>query len=330
MAEKGAHLTGTTYIRPSIFEIIAQESLASTLEPAFKKILSLLVSFNPERYGHILEWADEGYLIFNVFLQRYYLRRYSASFSESFYGLKRVTVVNSKLKENLSYKQQILSLILIVTFPYLKNKLAQLSTKYKLQEADGNIPRERRQRFLRKCITKGHSILFITYETLVLYNYILYVSEKSMYPSPLLRLQSVTLTYADLQSALTISELLRKIKYNSFTIGDGWNIFQRIATGSLELAAFFLQFLSWWSQENYDMDIMSLPAPPPPKVPNIAQQYKGICPLCRKPHRIHTVLMVSGYVFCYQCILSEIRMKKRCPVTHYPAKEDDLIRLYIE
>jgi len=41
MAEKGAHLTGTTYIRPSIFEIIAQKSLASTLEPAFKKILSV-------------------------------------------------------------------------------------------------------------------------------------------------------------------------------------------------------------------------------------------------------------------------------------------------
>lgn len=58
---------------------------------------------------------------------------------------------------------------------------------------------------------------------------------------------------------------MRKIKYNSFTV-DGWNIIQRIITGSIELGAFFLQFLSWWSQENYDMDIMSLPAPPPPKV----------------------------------------------------------------
>lgn len=329
MAEKGAHLTGTAFIRPSIFEIIAQESLASTLEPAFRKILSFLVSFNPERYGHILEWADEGYLIFNAILQRYYLKKYSASFSETFYGVKRVAVVDSKLKGNLSNKQQILSLILIVIFPYLKNKLAQLSSRYKLEEDDQAL-RERGQKFWRKYIVKGHSILFITYESLVLYNYILYISEKSVYPSPLLRLLSVTLTYADPHSALTITELLRKIKYNSFTVGDGWNIFQRIVTGSLEVGAFFLQFLSWWTQENYDMDIMSLPAPPPPKVPTVAQRYKGICPLCRKPHRIHTVLMVSGYVFCYQCILSEIRKNKRCPVTHYPAKEDDLIRLYIE
>lgn len=41
MAEKGAHLTGTTFIRPSIFEIIAQESLAHTVEPAFTKFLSV-------------------------------------------------------------------------------------------------------------------------------------------------------------------------------------------------------------------------------------------------------------------------------------------------
>ena len=41
MAEKGAHLTGTAFIKPSIFEIIAQESLASIVEPSFKKFLSV-------------------------------------------------------------------------------------------------------------------------------------------------------------------------------------------------------------------------------------------------------------------------------------------------
>lgn len=125
---------------------------------------------------------------------------------------------------------------------------------------------QRRQTFFRKYIV-DHSILFIIYESLVLYYYILYVSEKSIYPSPLLRLLSITLTYADPQSStLSITDLLRKIKQNLFTVNDGWNIFQRIVTGSFELSAFFLQFLSWWSQENYDTDIMNLPAPPPPKV----------------------------------------------------------------
>ncbi|KAH0953524.1 hypothetical protein HN011_010503 [Eciton burchellii] len=330
MAEKGAHLTGTTYIRPSIFEIIAQKSLASTLEPAFKKILSFLVSFNPERYGSILQWADEGYLIFNLILQRYYLRKYSASFSESFYGLKRIAVVDSKFKSNLSNKQQLLSLILIAAFPYLKNKLTQLSLRYKFEEIDSYTSEEGRKKFFRKCIIKGHTVFFITYEFLVLYNYMLYISEKSKYPLPLLRLLSITLTYADPQSALSITELLRKIKYNSFTIGDGWDIFQRVITRFFELGAFFLQFLSWWNQENYGINIMSLPAPLPPKISSIAQQYQGICPLCHKSRHIHTVLLVSGYVFCYQCILTEVRKTKKCPITQYPAKEDDLIRLYTE
>jgi len=125
---------------------------------------------------------------------------------------------------------------------------------------------QKRQTFFRKYVVNGNSIFFVTYESLVLYYYILYISERSMYPSPLLRLLSITLTYADPQSVLSITDLLQKVKQNSFTIDDGWNLFQRIITGSFELAAFFLQFLSWWSHENYDTDIMNLPAPPPPKV----------------------------------------------------------------
>ncbi|XP_032674424.1 peroxisome assembly protein 12 isoform X2 [Odontomachus brunneus] len=251
MAEKGAYLTGTVYNRPTLFEILAQKSLASTLEPAFKKVLSFLVSFNPERYRHVLQWEDEGYLLFNILLQRYYLRKYSASFSETFYGLKRIVVVNSEtsqseLKEKLSRKQKILSLISLALLPYLKTKLAQLILKYQFEEADG-------------CVTQGRTV-----------------------------------------------------------------------TSCLELGAFFLQFLSWWNQENYMTDLMNLPSPPPPDVSKTALRHKGTCPLCHMPQRIHTVLMVSGFVFCYQCILSEVRENKRCPVTHYPATEDDLVRLYID
>lgn len=73
----------------------------------------------------------------------------AASFSETFYGLKRVAVVDSKLKRNLSYKQQILSLILIVIFPYLKNKLAQLSSRYQLEEVDGRASREASLKYIK-------------------------------------------------------------------------------------------------------------------------------------------------------------------------------------
>lgn len=81
----------------------------------------------------------------------------AATFSETFYGLKRVAVIDSKLKGNLSHKQQVLSLILIVIFPYLKNKLAQLSSKYKLEEIDGQALREASLKYIRH-ILKSSSL----------------------------------------------------------------------------------------------------------------------------------------------------------------------------
>ncbi|XP_012340453.1 LOW QUALITY PROTEIN: peroxisome assembly protein 12 [Apis florea] len=330
MAEKGAHLTGTTFIRPSIFEIIAQESLAHTVEPVFTKFLSFIVSFNIERYGHLLRWTDEGYLIFNTILQQYYLTKYSASFSETFYSLKRITIVNSKIKCELSNKQKKLSLMLTVLFPYIKIKLSQLVEKYKLEEVDDCVLKSKWQKFYRNCIIKGNAIIFMIYEFMVLYNYVLYISGKSAYTSLLLRLLSITLTYAEPKPILSISDLLKKIRTNSFGISDGIDIFQRMMTTSFEFGAFFLQFLSWWTQEHYSTNLLSLPIPSPPKIPEIAKQYKGICPICYKAFRIHTVLSVSGYAFCYQCILPVIRTNKKCPVTNYPAKEDDLIRLYLD
>ena len=330
MAERGAHLTGTTFIKPSIFEIVAQESFASTVEPAFKKLLSFIASFNLERYGHLLRWADEGYLIFNIILQRYYLKKYSASFSETFYGLKRIAVTDSKLKSKLSKEQEKLSLILIVLFPYLKNKLLDLSQRYKLEEIDGCAPQTKWQKLYRKFVVKGSTISFMAYEFMVFYSYVLYVSGKSVYQSPLLRLLFVTLTYAEPQPIDSVSDLLKKIRSNSFGISDGVHILQRVATTSLEFGAFFLQFLSWWTQEHYHVNLIKLPIPPPPAIPRIAERYKGVCPICCKALRVHTVLSVSGYAFCYQCILPAIRKSGKCPVTNYPAKEDDLIRLYLD
>lgn len=60
----------------------------------------------------------------------------AASFSETFYSLKRIIIVNSKVKCELSNKQRRLSLMLTILFPYIKIKLSQLVEKYKLEEVD--------------------------------------------------------------------------------------------------------------------------------------------------------------------------------------------------
>lgn len=329
MAEKGAYLTGTINAKPSIFEIVAQESLASTLEPAFKKIISYLVAINPHRYGWLEKWSDEAYLVFNGALQYHYLKKYSASFAETFYGLRRVSSVADS-NGKLSTKEEIISLLLLVLFPHFRNKLFRLAERYRFDAADGKVPKKQWQILIRRLVINGHTIFHVTYECLILYRYLTYMAGLSKYPTPLVWLASVTMTYASTEKFLTITDFLNKVRTGTFNFGDAVDLGGRLFTRSLELGAFFLQFLRWWNQENYYTNLMALPTPPPPMIPKIALQYKGLCPICKQTRRIHTALPVSGYVFCYQCILGYIQEHGKCPITNYPANEDDLVRLYVE
>lgn len=60
MAERGAHLTLTSHAKPSIFEVIAQDSLSVTFHPAMKRVATVkknqlinIISF--------LDCGDENY-----------------------------------------------------------------------------------------------------------------------------------------------------------------------------------------------------------------------------------------------------------------------------
>ena len=91
-----------------------------------------------------------------------------------------------------------------------------------------------------------------------------------------------------------------------------------------------LYFFFRYSSESKTRNVTSLPIPPPPPVDPHAESLRGLCPICRGPRRNETLLQPSGYVFCYSCIVSHLRGAEgnRCPVTKYPAKEDQLIRIY--
>ncbi|XP_033217729.1 peroxisome assembly protein 12 [Belonocnema kinseyi] len=328
MGEKGVNLTGISYAKPSLFEIVAQESLASILEPAFGKVVSVLAGHNPEKYGWLLRWNDEAFLLLNGALQNYYLNRHNASFSEKFYGLKRVAVTDTNTTSILSRKQKIASLILLVLFPYINRKLEALKREYTDEEPSNNLPKWKIN--LIKGLIKVYTVCDVIREVAILQNLLLYISGKSNYPSPLLRLISVTLSYSFVRPTVVITDLLYKIKDGTFTWGDGGTIFEEVAAKSLEVGAFFLRFLQWWDNEIYAKSLTDLPTPVPPTIPEEAKKLRGLCPICKNAFRNRTALATSGYIFCYQCILPVIQRYGKCPVTNYPATEDDLIRLYVQ
>ncbi|KAG8276910.1 ubiquitin-protein ligase peroxin 12 [Homalodisca vitripennis] len=99
-------------------------------------------------------------------------------------------------------------------------------------------------------------------------------------------------------------------------------------TTGLQLAAFFLQCLQWYHSDQLSHDKLSNLIPHPPVVEEINILSPAQCPVCKKPCRIETVLMTSGYVFCYRCIREAIIARQSCPVTNLPATLDELIRLF--
>lgn len=42
MAERAAHLTATSHAKPSIFEVVAQDSLTVTFHPALKRVAMVI------------------------------------------------------------------------------------------------------------------------------------------------------------------------------------------------------------------------------------------------------------------------------------------------
>ncbi|XP_058800772.1 peroxisome assembly protein 12-A [Phymastichus coffea] len=324
MAERGAHLTGTVFAKPSIFEIAAHKSLAATLEPAIKKIITFCASVNPDKYTWLYQWSDEIYLILVAILQNYYLKNYSASFSETFYGLKRIVLRNSERQLNLDNRRRYLSLVILTAFPYLQRKIENLDT----QINDPNAPQQSKWKC---CIVQGFKIIRAIKEILTFYQYLLYLSNRSKYPTLSLWLLSISLTYANNDEEIGLTELLKKLGSRNFNASDGLEVLRLSVVRSIEVSAFFLQFLQWWNQEhNYNFNFTTLPIPPPPQIPEFAKPYKGICPICKRPPRIHTAVSTSGFVYCYQCILGEVRRNGKCPVTGYPVNDDNLIRLYIQ
>ncbi|KAJ6636855.1 Peroxisome assembly protein 12 [Pseudolycoriella hygida] len=74
MAERGAHLTTTLQPKPSIFEVVASDSLNQTFQPAILRLCNSLAAINPEKYGFLVRYYDELFLAMNSAVQQYYIR----------------------------------------------------------------------------------------------------------------------------------------------------------------------------------------------------------------------------------------------------------------
>ncbi|XP_040280638.1 peroxisome assembly protein 12 [Bufo bufo] len=345
MAERGAHITTASPDdnRPSIFEVVAQESLMAAVRPALHHVVKVLAESNPARFGPLWRWFDEVYTLLDLLLQQHYLSWASASFSENFYGLKRVAMANSNGQRTLQRKEYWRSLLLLVLVPYLRVKLEKFVNRLR-EEEDYSI--QNPTSFSERCykaILASYPFVKLSWEGCFLLYQLRYILWNTSHHSPLLRLAGVQLARLTLEDLQAMDATAEKIASTPSALGVG-SVLKKVLGGvsmtlssSLSLGVFFLQFLEWWySAENQETvkSLSSLPAPTAPihfdleTYSPLLPKLKTVCPLCRKVRVNDTALGTSGYVFCYRCAYYYVKNHQRCPVSGYPTEVQHLIRLY--
>ncbi|KAL5361151.1 peroxisome biosynthesis protein (PAS10/Peroxin-12) [Aspergillus floccosus] len=126
-------------LKPSLFELLAEQQLSDLLPPSIRYILAVATHRHPRYLLRVLNSYDELYALLSLIVERYYLRTFGGSFTENFYSLKRERVLLTKngeipraqigapgpVRETLKLRTSDVwkNLFIMVGIPYLKRKL---------------------------------------------------------------------------------------------------------------------------------------------------------------------------------------------------------------
>ncbi|XP_037710796.1 peroxisome assembly protein 12 [Drosophila subpulchrella] len=281
---------------PSIFEISAAETLDNLIYPALSKIFDYFGLRLDFKLWGSLRIQEELSPLLTWLLQYLYLRKRASSFGESFYGLQRTATETGDL---LNRRQQFASATLLTFVPYVERKL-----RSRIARHEDTNPWE--QRLLSS---------FHAFHAAKAVHTFLYLVKYASNHSPIFRALGLTLRYP--------SEPPKE---------DQWTY---LVLKMLEVLAFFLQFVQWWYSNDQRRKVggtlVNPEAMPEKELPKEVQKTlpkRGECPVCLLPIQTPTACSVSGYVFCWKCIVSHMKEHGSCPVTQYPISLDDLVRIY--
>ncbi|XP_071400284.1 peroxisome assembly protein 12 [Centroberyx affinis] len=343
MAEAGAHLTAAADERPSVFELLAQESLMEAVRPALRHAAKVLAESHPSQFGFLWRRFDEVYLLLDFLLQNHFLSRRSASFSENFYGLKRVSSSGSGSGSGSDGTWRRRSLLLLCLAPYLRARLEAALARQRDEDDFSIRLAGGRGRRLGRAAAAAYPLLSSAGRAWAFCHRLLYVFGLAASHNPLLWLAGVRL-------ARLTAEDIRDMELKTPRTGNpadsslarrAWRLASGAAGGvaaslstSLSLGVFFLQFLEFWFSSDNRSAVRTLTSPPAPPPPLHLRERRapggsgGTCPLCRRPRTNAAALCTSGFVFCYRCIYVYVKDKQRCPITGFPSQLQHLVKIY--
>ncbi|KAI9777417.1 MAG: ubiquitin-protein ligase peroxin 12 [Candelina submexicana] len=130
---------GVDDLKPSLFELLSEQQLASLIPPSLRYLLAITTHRHPRYLLQVLNSFDELYAILMLLVERHFLTSHGGGFTENFYGLKRERVLRIRggeipraqlgaagiVRETLKLRREDIwkNLAVMVGLPYLKRKL---------------------------------------------------------------------------------------------------------------------------------------------------------------------------------------------------------------
>lgn len=300
-----------THESPSIFELIACDSLKNGLREALRYFLDNISAIEGFK-GMTISKSDEAILLLDIFIEYNYLKSYNASYAENLYNLIRVS--RDTGEKNAS---AIPSLICLTIFPYLKRKLDKYfeELNYKENRSADESQRIRLYRILTRSCSFFNLICMIRF-----------CSGKANYHTLLDGLMNIRLSNRiqnpnnDNTDALNFSDKASKVLAD--LLGRG-----------LTIGSYLIQFLDYWNTRSNSASLfnVSLPVPNPPKKDEFAytdDKSSNMCLICLHVRQNECALSNTGYVFCYSCLQRFVTVKQRCPITGHPTTVDNIVKLF--
>ncbi|KAH8830613.1 cyclin-dependent protein kinase inhibitor [Flagelloscypha sp. PMI_526] len=266
-------------LRPSLFELVAQEQLRDLLQPALKYVLAVFAQRYPRYLIRIVNRHEEFYAGIMVFVERYYLRKYNASFSENFYGMKRRRRPHISTErtqevmggvpagEKLRDIDVSRSLFFLVGVPYLR---AKAQDYYELLGGglDSNVLDENELRQiqaltdhsirgrLRRLFKLVYPWINVTFEGYLLLFNISYLFDKTPFYRPWLKLLGLDLRrlgVEDLREASRLANVASDVPHSKTLSARARQLILQTPSRLVEslrfllpTAIFFVKFLEWW------------------------------------------------------------------------------------
>jgi len=309
--------------------------------------------------------SNEFQLLLLLFLEHRSLKHHSATVLERFYSMTRShskKTPNGNLLTPLTPTDKNLSLFFHIFLPYLKSKLDKLYATLKAtdsQTANTNISINNNNKtrktflFLYPFLHLTHDGAFIAYQFAYLFGFTLHFTPTLALTNQVVRRVTAADTPASSSSSSSSSSAASAAAAatppppaNANTKRNNKRYRAAKIACAATISAYFLY--GWMSnlrrsygrkmleQRNLlENGTLSGVVPPPPSVQVSAEatftlpSNPALCPICRRKKVNAVVSVVSGYAFCYKCLILHVRENGRCPLSLLEMSEKQVVQIFI-